>query len=346
MSSKRWLLVSSLGLGVVVACATADEQNPDAGDGDDERAGGGAQNAGAGKAGAAGSMVSQGGKAGGTSSAGAGAGSGGKASGGTSGSAGANKGGSGGVAGVGGSGGKAGSGGGGSGGGGSSGKAGSGGTANAGTSSGGTSSNGVGCSVEAAGGVDAAAGAPSGGAGAVASLFADDFETGAAAQWTTTLGTWAVIADDSKAYEQSLQENKLQIAIANGVCAADQIIDTRVKVLGFKGQSNSYVAALFGRVVSPSTHYLLALGSDDKLVLRKRVNSTSTGATAIGSAKALVVTEGQWYDVHFEIIGTSLKGCVGDVCVTGTDSSITSGSVGVGTVNTSARFDDVRVSGP
>ncbi len=222
----------------------------------------------------------------------------------------------------------------------------SGGTNSAGTSSGGTAGSMLGCSLEAAGGVEAQAGASSGGAASSMDLFFDDFESGSAARWTTTLGTWTIATDDSKAYEQSLQENKLQISIANGVCAADQLIDARIKVVGFKGQSNSYVAALFGRVVNPSTHYLLALGSDNKLVLRKRINSTSTGATAIGTAKTLTVNEGQWYDVHFELIGASLKGCVGDVCVTGTDSGIAAGAVGVGTVNTSARFDDVRVTAP
>ena len=108
------------------------------------------------------------------------------------------------------------------------------------------------------------------------------------------------------------------------MAAADQIIEARVKVSEFKGQSNSYVAALFGRVLSPSTHYLLALGSDKKLILRKRINSTSSSATAIGSSAALTVTIGQWYDVRFELIGTSLKGCIGDVCVSGTDSAIAS----------------------
>src|SRR6185503_10034218 len=129
-------------------------------------------------------------------------------------------------------------------------------------------------------------------------------------------------------------------------CFADQIIEARVKVTDFNGQSNSYVAALFGRALSPTTHYLFALGSDKKIILRKRINSTSTSATAIGTAVNLTINENQWYDVRFEIIGTSLKGCVGDVCVMGTDSSIASGGIGVGTVNTTAHFDDIRVTAP
>ena len=344
MFSKR-VVISSLSWIVAVACAEAQDERPDSSGNQPSGKSGGGHSGTAGKSATAGtSGVSQGGSAGGTS---AGASAGGSGNGGKAGAA------SGGAAHAGSSsGGSAGASGSGAGGkGGASGSAGAasgsegggvGGSA-AGTSAGGSGS-GLGCGVEPSGG--AGGDTASGGADGNPSAFFDDFESGTASKWTTTLGTWAVVDDGSKAYDQSLQENKLQIAIANGTCFVDQVIDARVKVVGFKGQSNSYVAAVFGRVLSPTTHYLLALGSDGKLALRKRVNSTSTGATAIGTAAALTISEGTWYDVHFEIIGTSLKGCVGVVCVTGTDSSIAAGGVAVGTVNTSARFDDVRVMLP
>jgi hypothetical protein len=350
--SKRWVVVSSLALSVALSCAEAEDPNADT-DPNDE----------AGSSGSGGAAMNTGGKstAGTTSQGGKSGGAGGKAAaGGKGGSTGnhagtATEGGRAGTAPV------------------EEGGADTGG-------SGGSSGSGpmaLGCIVEAAGGMPASeggmsnaggageivAGAPSttggadsGNAGADSgtggaptgplSLFSDDFESGQAAQWTPTGGTWAIVADGTQAYEQSLLENKLQISIANDTCFADQIIEARVKVTEFKGQSNSYVAALYGRALSPSTHYLLALGSDKKLILRKRINSTGTSATAISSAIAFTTTPDQWYDVRFEIIGTSLKGCVGAVCVTGTDSSIASGGVGVGTVNTSARFDDVRVTAP
>jgi hypothetical protein len=345
MFSKR-VVVSSLVLGVAVACATAEDAPTDGSEGDT----GGKSNAGqtgvAGKLAAAGTSAAS--QAGATTGSSGGASSGGKT--GASGSTGkggatGSGGGSGGTAS--GSGGKAGA----STAGGAGVAGSSAGSSSAGTSTGGIGSTGMACVVTAAGGAGGEAGngvggdASGGGAPSLAAFF-DDFESGAVSKWTTTLGTWAIVDDGSKVYEQSLQENKLQIAIANDACIADQVIDAKVKIIGFKGQSNSYVAALFGRVLSPTTHYLLALGSDGKLALRKRVNSTSTGATAIGTAVTTAITTGTWYDVHFEIVGTSLKGCLGAVCVTGTDSSIASGSVAVGTVNTSARFDDVRVTLP
>lgn len=342
MLSKR-VVILSLAVGVAVACATAEEQPSDT----PSTEGGGTS--GTGQGGAGGKLGSSGTnnlpQSGSTASAGgkAGSGSGGKAGATSGGAAHAGSSSSGGSAGAGG--GSAGSP--------TAGASGSGGASgSAGTSNGGTGSTGLACTVQpatGAGGDAAGVGGDAGnvgGAPALAAVFFDDFESGAATKWTTTLGTWAIVDDGSKAYEQSVQENKLQIAIANDACVADQIIDAKVKIIGFKGQSNSYVAALFGRVLSPSTHYLLALGSDGKLALRKRVNSTSTGATAIGTAVTTAITAGTWYDVHFEIVGTSLKGCIGAVCVTGTDSSIASGSVAVGTVNTSARFDDVRVTSP
>jgi hypothetical protein len=220
---------------------------------------------------------------------------------------------------------------------------GAGGSSSAGAPNSGGGSATLGCSS------DASAGAANGGAAGDAnagSVFFDDFETSLGSGFTSTRGSWAVTDDGSKVYEQSLVENKLQIAIADGTCFTDQIIEAKLKVVDFGGQSNSYAAALLGRVVSAETHYLLALGSDNKLALRKRVASTSSGATAIGAAKALNVVPGTWYDVRLEIVGTSLMGCVGDVCVSGTDSSIASGGVALATVNTSARFDELRVSAP
>jgi hypothetical protein len=336
MSSKRWLVVSLAAVVVGVACAEAEEQNPGEPDGEEggSASGGSANGASVGKLATAGSsVVAQGGMAGSTSVGGS-AGKGGSGLGGASSA---------------GSGGKTTGGAAGTSAGGKSSAGGTGGTSTAGTSAAGTTSTGLSCTVEAAAGAATGAGGADVGAGGAFAVnedaFFDDFESGVS-NWTTTLGTWALVDDGSKAFAQSVQENQLQVAVVNGVCLADQVIDAKIKVVAFKGQSNSYVAALFGRVVSPSTHYLLALGSDGKLALRKRVNSTSTGATAIGSAAALSVTPGTWYDVHLEIIGTTLKGCVGAVCVTGTDASIASGSVGVGTVNTSARFDDVRVTAP
>lgn len=354
MLSKR-VLVSSLALSVAFACTEAQDDSDHSSNSNTDEGG----KNGAGQGGVAGKLTSAG-----TTSVSQGATSS-SAGAGTSGNGGGGKNGSGGA-----SGGRAGSGSGGANGGSSVGTS-SAGTGMGGTSSAGTGSTGFACVEEpapdpGAGGADAggtgaggeagaaaaaagangAGGAPAmGGAPGAPDLFFDDFELGSS-KWTTTLGTWALVADGSQAFGQSAQENKLQIAVANRVCAADQVIDAKIKVVAFKGQSNSYMAALFGRALSPTTHYLLALGSDGKLALRKRINSTSTGATAIGSAVTTTITAGQWYDVHFELIGTSLKGCIGAVCVTGTDSSIASGSVGVGTVNTSARFDDVRLTTP
>ena len=356
MLSKR-VLASSLALSVAFACAEAQDDSTNKSNGSTEEGG-----KSAGQGGAAGKLT--------------GAGTTGVSQGATSSVGGVGTSGSGGKSGSGGRGGSGGASGSANGGGASGGRAGSAsggnssaGSNNAGTGAGGTSSagsgsTGLGCVEEpvpepGAGGADAGGAGPVGEAGAAPvagangaggapsalSGFFDDFESDTT-KWTTTLGTWALVTDGSEAFGQSVQENKLQIAIANGVCVADQVIDAKIKVVGFKGQSNSYVAALFGRALSPTTHYLLALGSDGKLALRKRINSASTGATAVGSAVTTTITAGQWYDVHFELIGTSLKGCIGAVCVTGTDSSIASGSVGVGTVNTSARFDDVRLTTP
>jgi hypothetical protein len=327
MLSTRCVVIAVGCAGAIFSCAEAEEQRA-------PREGGqarGGLNAVAGNSASGGTISPQGGQV----SSGGVAGRAGAESGGRAGSeiegAGKSAGGTGGSAGGASGGGRAGTG-----------AAGSG---TAGSSSAGTGATGAGCVLDAAAGAGTLGDAGAAGGAAVA-VFSDDFESGVATRWLPTLGTWAITSDGSQVYEQSLLENKLQVAIAQEVCLADQVLAARVKISDFGGASSSYSAALFGRVVSASTHYLLALGSDKKLALRKRVNASGTSATAIGSSASLTFVPGTWYDVHFEIIGTSLRGCVGDVCVTGSDSSIASGSVAVGTVNTTARFDDVRISAP
>jgi pectate lyase len=178
-------------------------------------------------------------------------------------------------------------------------------------------------------------------------LFWDDFEGGNFDAWTTSGGDWSIQSDGTNVLSQGATANALQIVIADGVCAADQSLEARVKVLSFPGQSTSYVAAIFGRVVSMSTHYMLSIGSDGKLVIRKRVNSTSTSAQKIGSDVDLDLTTGTWYTLRFELVGNTLSGYLdGELQITASDSSIVAGSVGLGTTQATAEFDDVLVEVP
>jgi len=194
-------------------------------------------------------------------------------------------------------------------------------------------------------GAAGAAGAPSG----KASLFFDDFEDGNADGWEVAGGTWDITTDGSLVYQQSLLENQRQFSMVSGSCWADQIVEARMKITTTEGMSNSYIGAIFARALSEDTHYMLAIGSDAKLVLRKRVNSMSNSATELGDPYSPTpkLSPNVWYTLKLEVVGTTLNGYLDDTLrVTATDASIASGGVAVGTVNRAAVFDDVRVNAP
>ena len=193
-------------------------------------------------------------------------------------------------------------------------------------------------------------GAPGGGAGGAGpdSLFEDDFEDGDASGWTSTSGEWEVVDDDSNVYEQTqFDGNTLRVANVSNACWDDQVVEARVKVLDFGGQSTSYSANVFARYLNSSTYYVLGVnsGSNGQLFIGKAAN----GSLQRLATKGLGFDEQEdvWFTLRLEAVGTSLKGYVnGTLQLEASDAQITSGGVAVGTTHASARFDDVRVTRP
>ena len=181
-------------------------------------------------------------------------------------------------------------------------------------------------------------------------LFFDDFEDGDADGWTTSGGAWSVVTDGTLVYEQSdNSSNTLRAAGVPGACWEDQVVEARVKVTDFGGSSTSYAAALFGRYLGPTTHYLVGIsnGNSGMMFIGKRIESTSSNPQRIAQENSLGIQEGTWYTLRLEIVGSTLRGYLdGTLQVETTDSEITSGGVAVGTSHASARFDEVRVSEP
>lgn len=325
-----------------VACAVAREDPalpvPPAGEGAQSNDGGTSAmgvggTSGSGGSGTAGSTANAGSAGSAGKSMGGSAGVSGGSSGGTSsgGSSGSNSGGKGGTISSGGSSGSAGASGGSSGtAGGSAGSAnGSGGSAGtnvAGTSSAGTSSAGTGGTTMS---------------GEV--LFSDDFETSDAADWfpSADASAWGVVMDDSNVYEQGPpQVNMDRFSSAGDAEWTDVSIEARVKVTAFNGSSSSYFAGVYARIEGASNYYSFALRSDGKVSIRK-------GGSNLGSAEDAGIVEGEYFDVKFVARGSTLTGFINGAQVTQvTDSSIPNGAIGVGTRNTSAMFDDVRVTVP
>jgi len=159
--------------------------------------------------------------------------------------------------------------------------------------------------------------------------------------WVTSGGTWAVETDGSKVYSQTATATGSTVMLsANGSTSwTNQIVEAKIKVKAFGGSSTSYLAAIYARYTG-SDYYALALRSDGKVAIRH-------GNSTLGSAVTAGIVEGTWYTVRFELVGSSLKAYVdGALKDSETDTSLTAGGIAVSCVNTTAEFDDVKVTTP
>ena len=182
--------------------------------------------------------------------------------------------------------------------------------------------------------------------------FCDNFETGNGSGWNVRQGpvqNFTVVPDGSKVYRQGdTSASQLYISQAQvGMAWLDSTVEANLKPLSFS--SSSATVSLWGRydaTWNADCGYYVSLRGDGKLALGKRVAGVST---AIGSPVAVPggIATGTWYDVKLDIQGTTLKAYVNNTqLLTQTDSSCTSGSVGVGSTGASFESDDVRVTAP
>ena len=235
-----------------------------------------------------------------------------------------------------GTGGESGTGPGGSGG---SGNVGTGGQGGAGGSSGGGGTGG------AAGSTTGGSGGGSGSSGGP-SLFFDDFETGNASQWIAVPPTdWSVVSSGgSRVYQLGAASNTLRVATAGNASWTDQTVEARMNILSFGGGSTSYLAAIYARFKDLDNHYYLAVESNTKLSIRMKSGGSNT---RLSSAVDSGITVNTWHTLKLQAKGSTLSASVDGVeKATFTNASIPSGGIGVGCVNASAQFDDVRVTLP
>jgi len=170
-----------------------------------------------------------------------------------------------------------------------------------------------------------------------APLFTDDFEDGNTTGWSASGGSWSVVTDGSGAYRQSSTSSDAR-SLAGQSTWGDYAVQARVKPIAFNGTDR--FAAVVARAQSNTSYYYLALRSSNRVELRKVVGGSSTTL----AAASVTVTAGTWYTLRLEVAGSTLRGFVnGTQLVSGTDSTYTTGRIGLATYNTSASFDDVLV---
>jgi hypothetical protein len=174
---------------------------------------------------------------------------------------------------------------------------------------------------------------------AVPEVFREGFTAGAS-RWTPQAGSWAIGADGNAVYTQSSTSGTTR-SVA-GSTLTDQVVEAVVKPIALgSGSRNVHV---YARFTNSSNHYRLALTDTNQVEIRKVVGGTSTVLATQPLSGASTLQTSVWYNVRFELIGTSLKAFVdGALIASATDASLAAGQIGLGTVNASASFDDVVV---
>lgn len=212
----------------------------------------------------------------------------------------------------------------------------------AGQASAGSAPGGAGGAGGSTGGVDG--GAP----GDPNLLLSDDFESGSSS-WLEVAGSpWSVALDAGSAssgFQLSPVFSDFYVAIAKDGKWADQSITAKVKVLAFGGTGTGDVVSLIARFNSLDDYYAAVLRPDGRAAIRARVAGAPTAS--IKTSPNFGVVAGTWYEMRFELVGSSLRLYVDGVLrVEAQDERIAEGTVALGGENSAAIFDDVSVVRP
>jgi len=183
-----------------------------------------------------------------------------------------------------------------------------------------------------------------GGTGPSSRVFFDDFEDGnsTSPSWIdgdpTQGAVWSVVTRDGSnhVFAQSAPVSDWVIAVSGDYRWTDQVVEATVK-----RTTSSGMIGIFGRIVDMRNYYFLYL-DDANIILRKRVDGSSANLVKI----KFPVVAGQSYTLKLSIVGSTLTGYVdGTMLVTGSDTFLTTGGIGVGTSDSATgEFDNVTVS--
>jgi hypothetical protein len=173
-------------------------------------------------------------------------------------------------------------------------------------------------------------------------LFEDNFEDGdfTKPSWidadAEAGGKWAIAtAESGKVLAQTANGDDWVIAVAGDYRWMDQTVEAKVKITSEPGK-----AGIFARVKDVENYYFLYLDGGSNIVLRKRVDNSSGDVMKV----KVETQQDKWYTLRLSVKGDKLEGALdGMVLVTGTDVSVKTGGVGVGTSDCTAQFDDVTV---
>ncbi len=169
--------------------------------------------------------------------------------------------------------------------------------------------------------------------------FSDDFSDGIADGWTTYGGTWSVVNEEYKVTSGSGFK-----ALVNNKSYSDFVLETDVKVVNDTSWSD---AGTIFRVSNPTLGadnfrgYAATLSADRNKVILSKFNNN----WQLVDETSMTINKNQSYDLRVEAVGSSIKVYVDDVLkIDATDTTWSSGGIGVRTYNTEAYFDTISVT--
>jgi hypothetical protein len=158
--------------------------------------------------------------------------------------------------------------------------------------------------------------------------------------WVDHGGSWRGASEGPEAV---LEQSSLagDSRFINGIVTEDQIVQARVRPMGFDGTDRwCGIAARYG---DTGNFYYLSIRNTNQISLRR----VSGGAITVLDSAPLTVSSGDWYKLRLEVVGNKLRGYVnGNLLVEATDSVLTKGQYAMVTYKAAARFDDFTVLQP
>lgn len=171
-------------------------------------------------------------------------------------------------------------------------------------------------------------------------LFSDNFDDGNDLEWTHILGSWNV---ESGEYNQDSTLTNIHYFTTEGSAAwTNYLLEARIKVLSTYGTVNA--PSVLVRFQDLDNFYMCQLRLDqNQLYIVKRV----AGVWTLLGSKSFVVNTNEWHTLKCKVEGNQifayLHNSTHGISFNVTDSSLSSGRIGLNNYNTHTHFDNISV---
>ncbi|GAA0576545.1 hypothetical protein GCM10010172_71660 [Paractinoplanes ferrugineus] len=171
-----------------------------------------------------------------------------------------------------------------------------------------------------------------------ATVLSADFENGSTSGWSKSGGTWSIVSDGTRVLQQSDATSERARDFAGQTSWTNYSVQARVKATSFA--SGAGVVAIAARAAGATKMYRLSLTASNKVQLEAMNGSA---VTVLGSL-AQTISTSTFYTLKLSVNGTTISGTVNGTSVgSASDSTISSGRIGLLTEHAAGRFDDLVV---